>query len=393
MSAHEYRYDVAISFARDQRDYAREVQHELFIKGIRCFFDEIQQVQLWGQDLVERFDEVFRKDAQFCVACVSSEWVERVWPAHERRSALARAIQEPGYILPVRFDDSEVPGLSPTIAYLDGNEIDPENLANMIAVKLASRHRPNYLPPLPNRLFASLEIPAGDEEEEEKVLSRAVAFLSDLEELTEDERKLVITVLRFGCPCTLPENAHILLDRLRRVTGWDDDRVQELLGSLRKVPGFAASLERGNGSGEFKVQIGWEPMGVGDPQGAATDVADAMIAEARFGTCDGCYQAALDRLDFSRTSSLLDWSSDESSQFDAEDSPPAIRGLVQDLLDEGWQMEVTASQLRFLGPGETNFETVPLWDRHDRECLGIAREILEDLVMKERGLPAASGEA
>src|ERR1700753_2154746 len=104
-------YDVCLSFAGDHRDYVREVYASLALRGVECFFDEPHQVDLWGQDLSQRFDEVFRKEAQFCVACVSSEWVRRSWPAHERRSALARMIEEPGYLLPVRFDDTEVPGL------------------------------------------------------------------------------------------------------------------------------------------------------------------------------------------------------------------------------------------------------------------------------------------
>lgn len=254
-----------------------------------------------GQDLAERFDEVFRKDAQFCVACVSQEWVERVWPAHERRSALARAVQEPGYLLPIRFDKAEVPGLSPSIAYLDGTEIEPDAMASLIAQKLAGRHRHAYLPPIPNRVLAALEIPPEDEERESKTLSRATAFLSDLEELTPDERLLVITVLRYGCPCSLPEDIHIPIDRLRRVGGWEMANVQDLLRSLRKVSGFSVSLRAVDKVDDFLLEIGWEPMAVGAPQGRAVDVAHAMVREARFGRCDDCYEAALNRLDFAGT--------------------------------------------------------------------------------------------
>jgi TIR domain-containing protein len=380
MQSSEHKYDVAISFSRGQRNYARAVQHALFMRGINCFFDEVQQVQLWGQDLAERFDEVFRKDAQFCVACVSREWVDRVWPTHERRSALARAVQEPGYLLPIRFDDAEVPGLSPSIAYLDGTEIEPDEMASLIARKLAGRHRHAYLPPVPNRVLAALEIASGNEEQETKTLSRATAFLSDLEELTPDERQLVTSVLRYGCPCSLPEEIHMPMDRLRRVGGWEIEKVEELLRSLRKVAGFSVSLRAVDKTEDFLLEIGWEPMAVGAPQGKAVDVAHAMIREARFGRCNDCYEAALSRLDFSGTSSMLDWSSDESEQFDAADSPPALRDLVEVLLDEDWIMEVAADQLRFLPPGSSKFETVPLPDQHDPACLEMGREILEELI-------------
>jgi hypothetical protein len=393
MARDEPRYDVCISFARDRRDYARAVQEALFLRGINCFFDEVQRVQLWGQDLTERFDEVFRKDAQFCVACVSQEWVDRVWPAHERRSALARAVQEPGYFLPVRFDDAEVPGLRPSIGYLDGTQIAPEKMASLIAQKLASRHRNAYLPPVPNRLFAALEIAPNDDEEESKALGRAGGFLADLEELSDEEREMVITVARYGCPCRLPAGIHMPLDRFERITNWDVVRTQRVMRSLRKVAGFSVSLTQKEPSNEdadeFMLEFGWEPMAVGAPHGEATDVANAMIREAGFGTCSDCYASALERLDFSRTSSMLDWSSDESVHFDAGDCPPALRDLVEVLLEDGWTMESTNDQIRFLEPTESGrFHTVPLLDRYDEEWLSLAREILEKIVDENSAMPA-----
>ena len=49
---------------------------------------------------------------------ISQAYVEKAWTRHERRLALSRMIREPGeYILPVRFDDTSVPGL-PTDVYL-----------------------------------------------------------------------------------------------------------------------------------------------------------------------------------------------------------------------------------------------------------------------------------
>ena len=50
---------------------------------------------------------------------ISAGYVSKAWPKHERRSALSRMIQEQReYILPVRFDDSDVPGLPADTIYL-----------------------------------------------------------------------------------------------------------------------------------------------------------------------------------------------------------------------------------------------------------------------------------
>jgi hypothetical protein len=157
-------FDVCLSFAGRDRDYVRSVYESLALRGIECFFDEPHQVEFWGQDLAERFDQIFRKEAQFCVAFVSEEWVQRTWPAHERRSALARMLQDPGYLLPVRFEDIDVPRLSPTIGYLDGTLLEPRELAALITKKVKRRPRQNFVPMNPNRVFAALGLRPGDED-------------------------------------------------------------------------------------------------------------------------------------------------------------------------------------------------------------------------------------
>ena len=63
-------------------------------------------------------------------------WVEKPWPRLERQAALSRAVREPGYVLPVRFDDTPVPGLPDSVAYLRANEYSPAELAAMIAQEL-----------------------------------------------------------------------------------------------------------------------------------------------------------------------------------------------------------------------------------------------------------------
>jgi hypothetical protein len=68
---------------------------------------------------------------------ISRQYAAKVWPNHERRSALERAIQEKAeYILPARFDATEIPGLSTTIGYIDLRLKTPEQLAELIVKKL-----------------------------------------------------------------------------------------------------------------------------------------------------------------------------------------------------------------------------------------------------------------
>ena len=130
-------YEVALSFAGEQRDYVESVARALQSRGIAVFYDDFERIHLWGRDLVEEFHEVFEHRAALAVMFISKEYVEKGWPRHERRSILSRAIQERvEYVLPVRFDNTSVPGLPDSTRYETADNHTPEKLAAMIAEKL-----------------------------------------------------------------------------------------------------------------------------------------------------------------------------------------------------------------------------------------------------------------
>lgn len=133
-------FDVALSFAGEQRDYAAKVHSILMSKGIKCFYDEFYQAQLWGTNLAEYLHNVYYSQSEYCIMLISKEYIEKAWPTHERRSAIAKQIEQAGvreYILPVVFDDSEVAGLQlSSIGYLDARKDSPEKVANLFLLKI-----------------------------------------------------------------------------------------------------------------------------------------------------------------------------------------------------------------------------------------------------------------
>jgi hypothetical protein len=134
-----FRYDVCLSFAREQRAYVDEVAKALSARSVRVFYDAYERSTLWGKDLYEHLDSVYRNAAIFCVIFISKEYASKVWTSHELRSAQARAVSEnEEYLLPARFDDTELPGLRPTIAYIDLTSTTPGELAGLVMEKLQS---------------------------------------------------------------------------------------------------------------------------------------------------------------------------------------------------------------------------------------------------------------
>jgi WD40 repeat protein len=139
----EPRFDVCLSFAGAQRKYVSRVAAALVRQNVKVFYDRYEQAHLWGKDLYQHLDQVYRKEARFCVIFISKEYARNVWPSHELKSAQARALSENReYILPARFDNTEVPGLLPTIAFLDLGRMSPEKAADEIVAKLRGMEVP-----------------------------------------------------------------------------------------------------------------------------------------------------------------------------------------------------------------------------------------------------------
>ncbi len=134
------KYQVALSFAGEQRAYVEKVAHHLAARGIAVFYDDFETVRLWGQNLAEAFHKAFEQQSDLVVMFISKAYIEKPWPSHERRSALSRMIHEQNeYILPVRFDDTPVNGLPRDVAYKRADEHTPAQLATMIAEKFGMR--------------------------------------------------------------------------------------------------------------------------------------------------------------------------------------------------------------------------------------------------------------
>ncbi|RZM21571.1 MAG: TIR domain-containing protein [Pedobacter sp.] len=131
------KYDIALSFAGEDRDYVAQVAISLKEKGIHVFYDRFDEVNLWGKNLYEYLSDIYQNQAKFTIIFISKHYNEKLWTNHERQSMQARAFQESSeYILPVRFDNTDVKGILNTTGYLDLDGRSPESLAFTIEQKL-----------------------------------------------------------------------------------------------------------------------------------------------------------------------------------------------------------------------------------------------------------------
>lgn len=145
----DYEFDVAPSFAGEDRAKVLPIVRRLEELGVRVFYDEDHTAALWGVNLVDQLPEIYGKRARYVLLFASEHYVVKRWPNVERQAAQARALEEAGeFLLPIRLDDTEVPGLPSTVAYLDLRRHSVEQVAQTFVQKLAlAKHKPAFTDP------------------------------------------------------------------------------------------------------------------------------------------------------------------------------------------------------------------------------------------------------
>jgi hypothetical protein len=300
-----YEYDVCLSFAGADRAYVRRVAGLLRARGVRVFYDEYAEADLWGKDLYAHLDDIYQNAARYCVLFASKHYARRVWTNHERESAQARAIrQNAEYILPARFDSTKIPGLRSTVSYVDLRKTSAEKLASLIISKIGERPRTDYFPPIPDKLFAHSK--ARSLKAIERVERRARDFVSVLRRMTHDERLVVITLFLNACTVELPDNVHMSLDLLRRITGLSPGKLRRLLGGVGSL-GFHVSLYNEDSDphelarSDQMVSLEWHDMSMDERIGGnSTEEALAVLSVGASGFCAEHGVEALMLLNFSQ---------------------------------------------------------------------------------------------
>lgn len=141
MSANTSPFDVALSFAGEDRSTAARLADLLSERGVRVFYDRYDAADLWGKDLHEHFSSIY-SGSRFVVLLVSHAYAAKSWTRFEAQAAIARALHEVGSkVLPVALDDAIIQ-LPLTMGYVDLRETPIEQVADMIVAKLGEGATP-----------------------------------------------------------------------------------------------------------------------------------------------------------------------------------------------------------------------------------------------------------
>lgn len=136
-----YEYDFVLSFAGEDRNSGPEELKKLLEKEhVNVFYDKDNDAELWGQDLYQKFAKIYGEKSLFFIPFISKNYIEKVWCKHELSQAQARAFKSTTeYILPLRLDDTEVPGINKTTGYIDLRILSIAQVAQLCLQKLSAK--------------------------------------------------------------------------------------------------------------------------------------------------------------------------------------------------------------------------------------------------------------
>lgn len=143
-----YKYDVAFSFAGEDRKYVEQVALFLKKRNIAVFYDHFEEENLWGKNLVTYLEEIYTHKSRLCVIFISQNYIRKEWTCYESAAAAVRMLssnlKRKEYLLPVKFDDTQVPGVLNTIGFIDGKWKTPGELGDLIIKKLRAYDKKDY---------------------------------------------------------------------------------------------------------------------------------------------------------------------------------------------------------------------------------------------------------
>ena len=131
------KFDVALSFAAEDRAVARAIATYLRDEHLSVFFDEFATSELWGVNLYETLQQIYSQ-SKLCILLLSKSYTSREWTATEFRNLLAHSAHRSSFtILPVRLDDAPIPGFGQQVAYVAWSPTVLPMLAEVVKRRLA----------------------------------------------------------------------------------------------------------------------------------------------------------------------------------------------------------------------------------------------------------------
>lgn len=120
-------YDIALSFAGEERDVASLLFEKLSKEEISVFYDKNEQHRILAEDVEEYLGPIYRSEARFILVLLSKNYPRKIWTKYESDQFKDRFN---GEIIPVWFSDV-LPGMFDKTSSVGGVIIDVSKKVEM----------------------------------------------------------------------------------------------------------------------------------------------------------------------------------------------------------------------------------------------------------------------
>jgi len=104
-----YKFDIAISFAGENRALAEYIAMWLRIFDFEVFYDELYEANYLGSSWTTRFTEIFNKESRFILCILDKYHSDKIWPTFERECFQERVKDES--VIPIFLDKTKFVGI------------------------------------------------------------------------------------------------------------------------------------------------------------------------------------------------------------------------------------------------------------------------------------------
>ncbi|MGB3467463.1 MAG: TIR domain-containing protein [Cyclobacteriaceae bacterium] len=135
------KYDVAISFAEEDDIIANAINTELQDLGLKTYYYKDETAENWGGNLFNILIDRYKERSKFSLVLISQHYVGKRWAEIERQ--LIQTVfrnGESGYMLPLRLDNTQLPGLTYNILHAKYKD-NPKEIAEMVMKKIESAEK------------------------------------------------------------------------------------------------------------------------------------------------------------------------------------------------------------------------------------------------------------
>lgn len=136
-SGKSFEFDLAISFAGENRELARRFAEKIEVFDVSVFFDELYESNLLGKALTKQFTKIFNDQSRFVLCLLDRFHLDKIWPTFERETFRKRLAEEA--IIPVYLDDSTFLGIPEDIYGFDMKKGQSERDIDNAVDKLVER--------------------------------------------------------------------------------------------------------------------------------------------------------------------------------------------------------------------------------------------------------------